>query len=718
MNIDRDNKLPLRSVLSLAIIACCGCAAGAQAKAEENNKNDTAVEQMVVTGVKTEQPLNLSTDPKKPRQPLPASDGADYLKTIAGFSVIRKGGSDGDPVLRGMAGSRLNMLIDGETILGGCSNRMDPPTAYIFPETLDRIRVIKGPETVKYGPGNSAGVVLFERDRERPTEAGWHLHSSLLAASAGRQDGTVDASYATPEFSLRGSATSASSDDYEDGDGVSVHSSYDRWNGQLSAAWTPDTDTRYELSASRGDGEAAYADRGVDGASFSRENYNASYSRRNIGELLHSVEVQTYYNYVDHVMDNYSLRTPGGAMAMPMVMNPDREATGGKLALVLTPADDVRWSLGLDAHDDRHRNRNVMGPQAMAYRDLPRAADADFRQLGLYSEASWEQAPGRRWIAGARVDNWQVKDRRKLVMLSMMQSVANPGAGDSREEQLHSGFLRYEFALDSAPSSSATVYAGLGYTERFPDYWEMFAKETEDSVSALGIAPEKTTQLDVGYLYRGERLSASVSAFASTIDDYLMIQTGYMKPAISTGMDSMGSMSGMGGMGGTAAMRSASIVRNIDARTWGLEADLNYQLQDNWRTELSVSSVRGANDSDGTTLAQLPPVEARLGLYYELPEWSAGILWRSIASQERVDIGKGNIAGQDFGPTDSANVLSINGGWRASKAVLITAGVDNLLDETYAEHISRAGASIPGFDQLARINEPGRTLWLKGVYSF
>ena len=77
---------------------------------------------------------------------MPAHDGADYLKTIPGFSVIRKGGTDGDPVFRGMAGSRLNILLDGEQILGGCGNRMDPPTAYVFPESYDKITVLKGPQ--------------------------------------------------------------------------------------------------------------------------------------------------------------------------------------------------------------------------------------------------------------------------------------------------------------------------------------------------------------------------------------------------------------------------------------------------------------------------------------------------------------------------------------------------------------------------------------------
>ena len=109
------------------------------------------LEDVVVTAPRSEEPLTVRTNPRAPRQPLPAHDGADYLKTIPGFSVIRKGGTDGDPVLRGMSGSRLNILLNGEVILGGCGGRMDPPTAYVFPEAYDEIEVLKGPQSVRYG---------------------------------------------------------------------------------------------------------------------------------------------------------------------------------------------------------------------------------------------------------------------------------------------------------------------------------------------------------------------------------------------------------------------------------------------------------------------------------------------------------------------------------------------------------------------------------------
>ncbi|MFO6243085.1 TonB-dependent receptor plug domain-containing protein, partial [Pseudomonas aeruginosa] len=129
-----------------AFAALCGLALSPSALlAEEHSQHqDHAVElaPSVVTGVAQSSPLTIVTNPKEPRQPVPASDGADYLKTIPGFAVIRNGGSNGDPVLRGMFGSRLNILTNGGMMLGACPNRMDAPTSYISPETYDKLTVI------------------------------------------------------------------------------------------------------------------------------------------------------------------------------------------------------------------------------------------------------------------------------------------------------------------------------------------------------------------------------------------------------------------------------------------------------------------------------------------------------------------------------------------------------------------------------------------------
>ena len=143
---------------------------------------ETQLSPVVVTAPTSDTALQVHTDPKAARQPIPAHDGSDLLKTIPGFSVTRKGGADGDPLLRGMAGSRLGILIDGDTLLGGCGGRMDPPTAYIYPAAYDQVVVMKGPHSVRYGSGHSAGVVRFERDL-RP-ESCFHGYLSAVHGSA------------------------------------------------------------------------------------------------------------------------------------------------------------------------------------------------------------------------------------------------------------------------------------------------------------------------------------------------------------------------------------------------------------------------------------------------------------------------------------------------------------------------------------------------------
>jgi iron complex outermembrane receptor protein len=653
------------------------------------------LEPVVVTGERDDAPLRVTTDPRKPRQPLPAHDGADYLKTIPGFSVIRKGGTDGDPVLRGMAGSRLGILLDGEHILGGCGGRMDPPTAYVFPESFDRITVIKGPQGVLNGPGNSAGVVLFERVPRRYAEPGASLYASGLAGSFGRHDEVVDARAGSPAFQAQGVATRSHSDDYADGDGRRVHSRYTRWSANAALAWTPDARTRLELTGARSDGEAAYADRMMDGVAFERTNVGLRFRKEGLSPLVEKVEAHAFRNYVDHVMDNFSLRAfqPGGTMANRAVSNPDRETRGAKALAHLRPNDTNTVVVGADWQANDHTVRNSMNETAMSYASKPRTDDASFANRGIFSEWTHEHPGAGRLVSGLRLDRWQAEDHRATINIgkgAMAVTLPNPTAGAERSKTLASGFARVERELGG---KATTLYAGLGRAERFPDYWELFSdREAPESISAFGTRPERTTQLDLGLLHRAADWSATVSAFAGRIDDYILIHTGVAR---------------------TMPMRTATIARNVDATTHGLEAGLSRTFAKAWKADATLAWVRGENDTDGTPLAQQPPLEARIAVTREDPRWSAGALLRAVARQDRVDPGKGNIAGQDIRPTAGFAVFSLNAAWRYSKSVTVTGGVDNVFDRTYAEHLSRAGSMIPGFIQATRVNEPGRTLWLK-----
>ncbi|PKM42937.1 MAG: TonB-dependent copper receptor [Gammaproteobacteria bacterium HGW-Gammaproteobacteria-1] len=679
-----------RRLLTVAILCAIHQNALAQDEADSANLGS-----MVVTAPAMEEPLTVVTDPKAPRQPLPAHDGADYLKTIPGFSVIRKGGTDGDPVLRGMAASRISILQDGELILGGCGNRMDPPTAYIYPESFDKVTVIKGPQTVLYGPVGSAGTVLFDRDPIRFAEPGWNAYGSVLFGSFGRNDQVLGASGGSESFYVRGGATRSDMDDYQDGDGKDVHSKYTRWSNDLAVGWTPDANTTLELSTVRSDGEAAYADRTMDGVKFDRSNWGVKFERRNISDLVEKVEANAYYNYVDHVMDNYTLRTKTASMFM--ISNPDRETTGMRLAAVLRTSPDTRATVGIDQQRNIHTLRSASGMTVPDIESKPRVEDATFSNIGVFGEVEHLMGDYDRVIAGLRADSWTAEDKRGAVITKTgtgAYTVANPTSGESRDKVLTSGFMRHEHDF----GETTTLYTGFGHSQRFPDYWELISasKESETTASAFNTKPENTTQLDVGVIRNAGPWHLSVAGFINRIDDFILVQNNVLKTGSLTGADP----------------RTVSIVRNVDAETWGAEAGLGWK-SGRWNLDGSIAYVKGDNTTDGAPLAQLPPLETRLGAEYATGVWSVGGLVRIVAKQDRVDIGSGNIVGQDIGETDGFTVFSINGSWKPKKGVVLAAGVDNLLDETYAEHISRSGSMIAGYEQTTRVNEPGRNYWVK-----
>lgn len=647
-----------------------------------------AIEEIVITAVRMENPLTLVTDPKAPRQPLPAHDGGDYLKTIPGFSLIRKGGTDGDPVFRGMAASRINILLDGESVLGGCGNRMDPPTAYVFPESYDQITVVKGPQTVTHGPGNSAATVAFEHTSERLEALGYKANASILGASSGRIDLVGDLLVGAPLGYGRVTATRAEAGNYSTGRDAKVHSAYERWGVTAAFGWTPDADTLVEVSGARSDGEAAYADRGMDGALFDRENIGLRLERRNLSEHLTRITAQGYYNYVDHVMDNYSLRDfmPSAMMPGKAASNPDRRTAGGRIALDLAITGTVTATVGADVQDNAHSVRSTGNQDVNPFESMARVDDAWFRNVGLFGETTWAISERDRVVSGVRVDFWDARDERATVSTGM-SAATNPTRSEHREQTLPNGFARVEHELTTQP---AVLYLGIGHVQRFPDYWELISKESTGSLSAFRTPVERTTQLDSGITWRGEQWAMSLSAFANDIEDYILIESGYRK-----------------------GMRSTTVTRSVDARTWGGEVDSSYSFAPGWRIGAALSYTRGVNETEDRPLAQMPPLELRTTLNYAGTRLSAGLLWRLVADQNRFAARQGNIVGQDLGPTQGFGVLSLNGTWKATRQILVSAGVDNVLDQDYAEHLSRAGAMVSGFTQTTRVNEPGRTFWFK-----
>lgn len=611
---------------------------------------------MIVT-TPVSSPLEVVTSPKRSHQPLSASDGAQYLQTLPGFSQIRNGGTNGDPLFRGMFGSRLRILTNNGEILGACGGRMDSPTSYLAPENFDLLTLIKGPETVLWGPGNSAGTVRFDREPPRFDKPGIQGIASMLAASNQRLDKTADLSLGSETGYLRLNGNTSRAGDYKAGNGERVPSKWQKWNGDMALGWTPDKETLFELTAGKGDGEARYAGRGMDGSQFKRESVGAQVEKSHIGDVFDKFEANIYSNYADHIMDNFSLRSPP---MKPMAKRVDRRTTGARvMGTWLWSAVELRS--GTDAQRNTHRRLHH-------HRWVK---DARFDDAGLFSELTWHATEQSHVISGARFDRVKVTH-----------------FASQRKATLPAGFTRLEHHLVDIP---VMMYAGIGYTERFPDYWELFSPRRGFDINS--VKTEKTTQLDIGAHYAGARLNSWVSAYIGRINDYILFRY-------------------------DSAPAKTRQVDNIDATIMGGEAGVSYALTENWKSEASVAYSWGKNDDEHRALAQIPPLEARLGLTWTRGNWSSSGLLRLVSSQHRVAINEGNVVGKDFAASAGFAVLSANAAYNVNEHVNISAGVDNLFNKTYSEHLNLAGNGSFGYSANTPIDEPGRTWWGKLSVTF
>lgn len=646
---------------------------------------------LVIAPIQT--PLDIKTDPKLPRQPLPAQDGSDLLSSISGFSLIKKGAASSDPVFRGMAGSRLNILTDGGTTLGGCGNRMDPPTAYITPQSYDTLTVIKGPQTVLYGPGNSAATILFERDKYRLEKSGVEGFTNAIVASANRTGVNTDLKAGNQTYFARIAASHNKADNYEDGAGNEIHSAYDKWNLDTELAYTPNDDQIVSLTLGRSDGEVAYADRALDGSLFDRTHGAIKFDWSLNNSAVERIEGQIFYNYVDHIMDNFSVRrfTPSMMRKHPVSMNPDRRTVGAKLVARGQTQGKDKISAGIDHQQNRHRTRVSMNQVMKPVEAMQRKTDGEFKQLGVFAEYENQIAENQQWVSGIRADRWQAQDNRAMVG-SMMMMQPNPTAFDTRKETLWSGFSRLQ-----GQSDNMSYFAGVGHVQRFPDYWELLgpSRMGESSPSAFNLEKEATSQLDIGLVTQYSDWQGSVSVFYNQVDNFILIDNLFAK------------------MG-----KEHRVTRNIDTESYGLELDSKYSLTKSFSTSASISWVRGSNLTDSQALAQQPPLEAKLTLDYQKQNWQLGMLWRLVKGQHRVAIGQGNIAGQDVEESAGFGTLSINANYSQNQQMDWSFGIDNLLDKEYSEHLSRAGAAVSGYQQTSKVNAAGITAWLNFNYRF
>jgi iron complex outermembrane receptor protein len=639
-------------------------------------------------------------------------DGGDFLRDINGVSGIRMGGHGIDPVIRGQSQTRLNILLDGAYIHGGCPNRMDPPTAYSAMESYDSVIVIKGSQTVIYGGGGSGGTVLFERKQPR-FEAG----KSYL--------GQVDAGYKsnskTKEFStdlaagsqsgyIRGLVGYKDADNYEDGEGNEIRSAYENASGNLILGYTPDQNKLLELNveATRED-DVLYAGAGMDSPMSDADNIRLKYEQSDDLGPFAGVKAEIYSTQVDHLMDNYSLRELSAPMLMSVPTSSD--TTGGRLlGDIMLGGNNL--TIGIDMQNNERDADRYSGMPTMAEPTTLQSImwpGAELEQTGLFAELAMPVGDENMLKFGLRYDRVDAAisrgdekpDLGASPTPNNLYAAYYAETSDEKTENNVGGFVNYEHSL-----GDGSLFAGFSRSVRTADaterYLASFARNMTTGVDSSWVGnpelePEKHHQLEVGYKWQNADIDTDITLYYNDVTDFILRDK-------ARGQDGILVSNG-----------TANIYRNVDAEFYGIEWQAGYRLSNTLQANASLAYVRAENSTDDRPIAQIAPLEATVSLDYTSGDWELGGTLRANAKQTRADVENGS--GLDAQETPGWGVIDLYGRYALTTNSSIRFGVDNLLDKSYAYHVNRANVD-PFNPEAIQVNEPGREVWLKGSVTF
>ena len=416
------------------------------------------------------------------------------------------------------------------------------------------------------------------------------------------------------------------------------------------------------------------------------------------GDVLKAIRLAASFTDFDRENDNFTYRALVG---LPALARFDRKVTRLDGAVELA-ALGLDWTAGIDLHRDTRDATRFQGAALTAQsRVMP---DARVTVLGFNVEALWQATPESRLRAGTRLD---------LVSASIgdpdASGLVTPGFGATPTPR--SLFAQYYGARDLTPTDELNLGGRLRYERDFDGragQWyaavrrhvrtadpreRYFVSFTPPTGAALEpgpvhrtwirnplLAPEQHHLGELGFRWSRDGWRVAARGFGDRAFDFILHDRAR-------------------GQAGILMANDANVFRNVEAFIAGLEALAGYRFANGVFVNGTLNWTYGQNLTDRRPIAQIPPLESSLRFGWSNESWIAESRMRMVATQTRLDAyfrtGSGD-DGTGLGVAPGGfTTVDLSLGWKPLPNVTITAGVENLLDRTYAEFIDRNDIDDP-----------------------
>ncbi|MGD2131508.1 MAG: TonB-dependent receptor [Maricaulaceae bacterium] len=670
-------ETPFRAISLQAAVVIVLLAATSGAKAQEEVE-PALKDVIIITGVRLQTP---TTDVKTPdRTPLESADASALMARVPGGARMGNGALSGQVQYRGLFGPRLNVRVDGQRFASGGPNLMDPPLHYAPLPLISALEVDRGVSPVSEGPGLAGGVnAVFKRidfGRRQDFEFGYDATAQTRSVDESvAAGGVVGAANESFRFNLLGSYEEGN--DVEFPGGVIAGSAHERGvYGASAGARFGDHALSLDLRR-QNTGPTGNPPFPMDIVFFDTDFARAGYEG-DFGDVTFTASAS--YADVTHAMNNFASRPAPAPMGQRQTFAD--ATTRGFEAAVGFPFADGELLAGLDV-EDVERDVTITNPNNPAFylNSLP---DITLQRSGVFAE--WTGSLGVFEAEfGLRADRHQAEAGLAEVgaavpMGPTMLAAAFNAADRTREDTTVDAVAR----LWTRPEDGLSWRFTLARKTRAPGYLERFAWLPTNAsggladgniyVGDLALEPETAWIAEAGFDYRTRDAYVRPTAFVRQVDDYIQGVSFDDTPGVAdTPQEMVAAMNG-----DPTPLRFA----NVDARLYGVDVDAGLNLSAAWRVDATASYVRGERRDINDNLYRVAPANLTVGLTYDASDWSATLETRAVAEQSEVS------ATNSEAETPGYVILNLYGEWAVADGVELSAGVENLLDHTYRDHLA------------------------------
>jgi iron complex outermembrane receptor protein len=625
---------------------------------------------------------------------------SDLFRDIPGFGIIKRGNYASEPAFRAFKYEQLNVQYDGGMkILNACPNRMDPITTHVIPEEIERIEIVKGPFTVRFGQ-NFGGIINMVSKSPGMQSLGWSGNAETGYETNGNNFTARGAlTYKAEHYDIEGNVSYRNYGDYTDGNGDVVPSSFKTFDYSAKLGYNPGENQRLRLTWRQSFGrDIKHAglpmDSPYDDSYLVGLDYRIKVPKSNIRSFM----LKLFYSHVDHLMTN---EDRPNFMMVEAESNVFVTTYGGKAELELTPTEKLSLFVGADANfigreGDRIRTIKIMNgnPLPMPMVKVDKIwQDSKLDDLGVFAEAKLLAQDNSVFTAGIRTDfvNSSINDPEEDFL------ELYGGEIEDQQDFNVSGNFSYLVKWDQVQFQAA-IGRGVrsaSLLERYINHFNV-GQDPYEYVGNPYLDPEVNHQIELSSDYRGLRLGFGGSVFYSFLTNYITAVVDEDLPRKFMPMQEP---------------RFAKRFVNVDdAVQAGFEVFFNYYFNDRFSFLSDLSYTYGQNTDLDEPLPLIAPLTGHLGVKYERPKYWLNLKSRLVAEQNRVAESFGEV------PSPGFVTFDFSAGYQPVEGLSVGAAVLNLFDTAYYEHLN---FSYRNSDLLqGRIYEPGRNFTLYVNYSF